>query len=71
MKYSKKQIEELTFKFEEKYGEGLLAKCGLSALNRLLVKKGVITEEELIESLVKRIAEYAIDLKEIDKSKTK
>lgn len=66
MKSSKEAVEKLAFKFEQKYGTELLCKCGLSALNRLLIDKGILTEDELLNALVNRLEQYIIDLKQID-----
>ncbi len=43
------------YEFEEKYGTLEFIKVCLSSLNNLLVKKGLITEEELQNSFLKEI----------------
>ena len=41
-----------THEFENKHGSEVFVRVCLSALNQLLVKKGIVTEEELKESLL-------------------
>ena len=51
-------VRERVFEFEEKYGTEDFIKTGCSALNRLLVEKGIITAEELQESMLKEMESF-------------
>ena len=44
-------------KFEREYGEIAFVKVAISAMNRLLVSKGIVTEYELIDSIEREIKE--------------
>ena len=44
--------------FEKENGTHALLKAGMSALNKLLVEKGVCTEKELQEALVKELMDW-------------
>lgn len=59
----KVQINELASKFEEKYGTDALLKTGLSSLNRLLIEKGLATEDEIYTSFVKEVQRRIAELK--------
>ncbi len=65
MKYEKlkEKCQTLGGKIEEKLGFEMFAKCGWSSLNKLLVKKGIITEEDLLKSFYD---EAKIFLKEVE-----
>ena len=44
--------------FEKKYGTMEVLKVASSALNRLLVKKGILTKEEIQQSVLDEIEQY-------------
>jgi len=50
-------IEDRAIEHERKYGEVAFVKICTSALNQLLVKKGLITKEELVGSLEEQLDE--------------
>jgi len=54
----KEEIKEMSTKVIEKDGYDILLTLGNNALNRLLFKKGIITQEELNESLYEILKEY-------------
>lgn len=46
------------FDFEKKYGEAAFLKVCLGALNKTLLDKNIITEEELVKNLVKAMSSF-------------
>lgn len=44
--------------FEEEFGTNALLKASVSALNKLLVSKGIVTEQELQDALNIEIADH-------------
>ena len=52
---TKVQIDLLTEKFREKYGDIQTIALGLATTNRMLIKKGICTEKELHEEFVDQL----------------
>lgn len=52
---NKLSIKRLGRDFEKQYGSIKLLKVAGSALTRLLVKKGICSEQELLESFVEEV----------------
>jgi len=52
MEANKKRIDELTEAFRNKYGDAQTLALGLSVTNRMLINKGICTEEELFSLFV-------------------
>jgi hypothetical protein len=51
-------VENKAIEFEKQYGTELFLKLGTTALNKLLVEKGIITSKELIESFEEEIDKF-------------
>jgi hypothetical protein len=60
-KFASRETVDKVVEFEEKHGAVLLLKVIGSSLNRLLVAKGVVTEEELVSSMVKELEETSVE----------
>ena len=52
------EIEKKALEFEEKHGPVNFLKLAGSSLNMLLVKKGLVTEEELLEAFDEELKAY-------------
>ena len=55
-----KEVTEKAIELEKKYGSIALVKACNSSLNKLLVAKGLITEEELQDAFLKEIEEQHV-----------
>jgi hypothetical protein len=53
--------ESIGTEFEKQHGDIALLKTGCSALSRLLVNKGIITEDELMEAFKREVEIYETD----------
>lgn len=63
----KEKVEKLTFQFEKKYGELLLLRTGLAVINKILINKGIINEDDLLNTYIFQMKEYMKDLEDINK----
>ena len=66
-----KEVEKTVCEFERKYGTAALLKMALGGLNMLLVKKGLVTEDEIRESIIERMEEEKELLSESEKEQQK
>lgn len=51
----KQKINEMACKFEEKFGPENLIKVSFSSLTKLLIEKGILTEEEILHQFTKEV----------------
>lgn len=60
---NKEEAQEVGGEFEEKYGSEAFIKVCMSTMTRLLVDKGIVTEEELRQRFIDetKVFEDAID----------
>ena len=65
-KYKKLTLEELQNEshnlcqsYEKEHGPDLFIKLAVSSVSRLLIKKGLVTERELIESFLEELDEQS------------
>lgn len=54
-KKNKNSLERTCMAFETRYGTGVFTKVCLSALQKLLVNKKLVTEEELVDYLTQEL----------------
>ena len=54
--------KSLGIEFEMRHGNIALLKTGYSALSRLLVQKGIVTEEELVKAFEREVEQYEADI---------
>ena len=50
-------ISESVIDFEKKYGTDLFLKATISVINKILIKKNIVTEQEIQEELIKILKE--------------
>lgn len=50
-----KDIEKIARKFEEKFGSDCLLKAGFSTMNKILVQKGICTQQEIFDQFLVEI----------------
>ncbi len=60
----KEEVNRVARKFEKIYGTEALLKVSFSSFAKLLVEKGVITEEDILDSFIEEVSEAFIKLKD-------
>ena len=60
----KEDVKDLAVRFEKEYGSDTLLKAAMSAMNKMLVNKGICTQDEIREYLVRELDEFDETLSE-------
>lgn len=60
----KEEVNRVASKFEEVYGTDALLKVSFSSMARLLVAKGILTEDEILDQFIDEVGPAIDKLKE-------
>lgn len=60
----KEEVNRVACKFENIYGTDALCKVAMSSVNKLLVEKGLLTEDELLDAFIDELGDAFASLKE-------